>query len=103
MVELTSRQRKHLRGLAHGLEPAVLVGRAGLTPAVIGSIEQALEANELIKVKLVRFKEQRREIAQEIGRRSSCHLVGLVGNVGIFYREQPDPKRRIIELPAREG
>ena len=44
MQPLTSSQAKHLRGLAHGLKPVVFVGHKGLTPAVLDSVREALDA-----------------------------------------------------------
>jgi hypothetical protein len=49
--ELTERQRRHLKGLAHALKPIVRLGNAGLTEAVALETERALHDHELIKVR----------------------------------------------------
>ena len=50
-MELSERQRKYLRGLGHALNPVLLIGNAGVTPAVIAEAKRALHDHELIKVK----------------------------------------------------
>ena len=103
MKTLKGFQRKHLRGLAHGLRPVVQVGKNGITPDLIRAVDEALEAHELIKVKFVDFKEDRKVLSEEIGEKTSSEPVGLIGNVAIFYREQPDKDRRKIFLPSKDA
>ena len=56
-------QKKYLKGLAHGLKPTVFIGQKGVTPAVIQSVDEALDAHELIKVKFVDFKEKAHKVS----------------------------------------
>jgi len=107
-MELKGMHRKYLRGLAHGLKPLVLVGKSGVTPGLLVSVNQALDDHELIKVRFVDHKEERDELALRIAGEAKCLLAGLIGNVAIFYRPQADPGRRKIVLPkagkeAEEG
>ena len=97
---LTSSQKKHLRGLAHHLEPVVRIGRGGLTEGLFDQLEEALESHELIKVKFVDWKDRKRELAAAIEERLGCRQVGKIGHVVIFYRPVRDPERRRIELPS---
>ncbi len=99
MEKLTGAQRKHLRGLAHGLKPLVQVGRGGVTEGLIGSLNQALEDHELVKVKFQEFKEWKKELAASLAARTGSEWVGLVGNIAVFYREHPDPEKRRVILP----
>ncbi len=96
-------QRKYLRGLAHGLKPLVYLGQKGLTDGIISSVDEALELHELVKLKFVDFKEkaQKKELASRIELRTGAELVGIIGNVAIFYRRQPDDEQRAIVLPER--
>ena len=48
-MNLSTKQKQHLKGLAHPLKPVVLLGSNGLTEGVLAEIEQALEHHELIK------------------------------------------------------
>ena len=96
---LTEKQKKHLRGLAHAREPVVLIGQAGLSPAITGELETALGAHELVKVRArVGDRDQRDAIFAELARQTKSALVQRIGNVGVFYRPRKD-KPRII-LPA---
>ena len=50
-MELSERQRRYLRGLGHALNPVLLIGNAGVSPAVVAEATRALHDHELIKVK----------------------------------------------------
>ena len=96
---LTEKQKKHLRGLAHAREPVVLIGQGGLSPAISGELETALGAHELVKVRArVGDRDQRDTIFAELAQQTRSSLVQRIGNVAVFYRPRKD-KPRII-LPA---
>ena len=101
MKELKGSQRKYLRGLAHGLNPAAFVGQKGLTDALVSEVNQGLDAAELIKVKFVdnKEKETKTALAQEIAQRTQSHLAGLIGHVAIYYREHRETEKRTIKIP----
>lgn len=97
---LTGSQRKYLRGLAHHLKPLAQVGKTGLTPNVLAAIDEALEYHELIKVRFLDFKDQKRQLAQTIAAHANSEMIGSIGHVCMFYRQHPDPEKRKIHLPA---
>jgi len=99
MIALRGADRRHLRSLAHHLEPCVHVGKAGLTAAVVASIDQSLAAHELVKVKFVDFKEEKKALAAEIAERTGSALAGLIGHNAIFYRPHAEPEKRRVRLP----
>ena len=103
MHALKGFQKKFLKGLAHALKPVVFIGQKGLSGSLIGSIHEALNTHELIKVKFIEFKEkqQKADVAEVIEAEARCRLVGIVGHMAIFYRQQPDPEKRKIKLPRR--
>lgn len=96
-------QRKYLRGLAHKLKPLVHLGQKGLTEGLLVSVDEALELHELIKLKFLDFKEksQKMELAGLIEQRTGADLVGIIGNIAIFYRQQENSEKRTIALPER--
>lgn len=97
--ELSEKQKKYLRGLAHGKDPIILIGSGGLTPGVAKEFDCALGAHELVKVKArIGDREQRDTILAELAQQSGSSLVQRIGNVGVFYRPHQD-KPKII-LPA---
>jgi len=99
--ELQGFQRKYLRGLAHGIKPVVFVGQKGVTDAVILSMEEALNAHELIKVKFIDFKEKdaKLTLSEELQGRTDSFLAGTIGHISIFYRPHKDPKKRLVVVP----
>lgn len=88
---LDKAERKALAAQAHSLNPVVLLGAAGLTPAVMQEIERALTAHELIKVRLTGLdREQRQQASEQIADTLSCAAVQLIGSVLILFRPRPD-------------
>jgi RNA-binding protein len=100
MAELTGAQRKYLRGMAHYLKPVVQLGKNGLTDPVIESIDKALDDHELIKVRISGAGGTKRELADQIAERTGSAWVGMVGFVVTLYRQQEDPEKRTLDLPA---
>ena len=103
MEALKGFQKKFLKARAHGLKPVVFIGLKGLTDGLIGSIHDALNTHELIKVKFIEFKEKQQKVdmAADIEAQVSCRLAGMIGHITIFYRQHPDPEKRKIKLPRR--
>jgi len=101
MEELEGFQRRHLRGLAHPLRPVVMIGKEGLTDAVVAKTEAELAAHELIKVRFLGWKDTKRQLLAELGLRTRSELIGVVGHVGILFRQNREPKRRKIRVPSR--
>lgn len=98
-ANLTEKQKKYLRGLAHARDPVVLIGQGGLSPAIAAELETALGAHELVKVRArVGDRDARDGIFAELEQKTGSVLVQRIGNVGVFYRARKD-KPRII-LPA---
>jgi len=101
MKPLSNTQKQFLRRRAHDLKPVVQIGKNGLTDQLHTAVDQELSAHELIKVKFMDFKDQRKELADELVATSSSTLIGLIGNIAILYREQADPEKRRIRLPSK--
>jgi RNA-binding protein len=93
---LTGRQRKHLRGLAHGFEPLVHVGAAGVNDAILAAVDAALAAHELVKVRLHR-PEAKHDDAEALATGTRSVLCGLVGHVVILYRPHPDKPKITLD------
>jgi len=90
-VSLTARERAHLKARAHALEPNVMVGHGGLTPAVLAEIDRALTAHVLIKVKILGDDRDAREaIGDAICAGTDSAPVQRVGKVLVLWRPTPD-------------
>jgi RNA-binding protein len=87
---LTTRERAHLKARAHGLEPVVAVGHAGVTPEVVKETDRALTAHELIKVRVgTDDRDARRALGDEIASATDAAVVHRVGKVLILWRPRP--------------
>ncbi|PZD57475.1 ribosome assembly RNA-binding protein YhbY [Pantoea ananatis] len=96
-MNLSTKQKQHLRGLAHPLKPVVMLGGNGLTEGVLAEIEHALEHHELIKVKIAsEERETRQLIVEAIVRETRASNVQVIGKTLVLYRPAKESK---ISLP----
>lgn len=97
---MKGKERAELRSEAHHLSPTVHVGQHGLSPSLINSLEDALRTRELVKVKLQpRAEMEPKEAAKALATATSSDVVQVIGRTATFYRENPDLKRKVGELP----
>jgi RNA-binding protein len=95
-MQLTEKQRRHLKGLAHPLRPVILMGQAGLTDAVVAETTRALADHELIKVRLPGLDRTQRDAAlQGLAERTGSSMVTRIGHVAVLYR-RGEPLPRIV-------
>jgi RNA-binding protein len=96
MLKLTSAERAVLRSEAHALDPVVLIGEAGLTPAVMKEIERSLDAHGLIKVRVFGDdREARIGIYQTICEQLDAAPIQHIGKLLVMYRPKKEtPKER---------
>lgn len=95
-MALAKAQLRELKGRCHGLSPVVTVADKGLTDNVLGEVENALDAHELIKVKLRGDRETRRAWVQCLLDSTRAELVQQIGQVACLFRRNPDrPKIRL--------
>ena len=88
---LTSKQRAYLRGLGNTLEPIFLIGKGGVTEAMIKEIDAALEKRELIKIKVLNNSlEDPREAGHTIAEQLDAEVVQVIGGKFILYRESQE-------------
>ncbi|QGU95532.1 ribosome assembly RNA-binding protein YhbY [Clostridium bovifaecis] len=95
---ISSKQRSYLRGLANTIQPIFQVGKNGIDESFIKQVEDALEARELIKIRVLNNNEYTaREASDEICERINCEGVQAIGSTLVLYkRSENKPK---IELP----
>ena len=102
MPALSPAARKALKARAHHLDPVVLMGDAGLTPAVVREIDLALTKHELIKVRMTGDDRDARAAAyQSICTDLDCTPVQQIGKLLVLYRVSPDKdKPKPAKRPA---
>jgi RNA-binding protein len=95
MLTLSVLERQNLKGRAHPLKPVVMVGNAGLTPAVLAEIARALKIHELIKIRaMIDDRDERAAMLQDICEQLDAAPVQHIGKILVVYQPQPDvPKK----------
>lgn len=97
---LTGAQKSYLRGLGQTVDDGLKVGRSGLTPEFFAELQRLLRADELVKLRFLGAeREERAALCDQIADQGRCVLVGAVGHTALFYRQNPDPKARVVNLP----
>ena len=95
---LSNPEIRKLKAAAQRMKATFKVGKAGLSPQFLQSVDEGLKHHELIKVKFDEFKEQKKELAPVLAEKTSSHLIMQVGNVVVLYRQKPEvPEDRTTE------
>ncbi len=94
---LTSKQRAQLRGMANSLETILQVGKSGLSDALLQSVDESLEARELIKLRLLETAPLSvREAADTVAARVGADVVQVIGSRFILYRPSRENPRIVL-------
>jgi RNA-binding protein len=97
---LSGSQKTYLRGLGQRLDPTLKVGKSGLGPEFYKELQRCLNAEELIKIRFLGAeRDERASLCNTIADEGRCICVGAVGHTALFFRQNPNPERRSIELP----
>jgi RNA-binding protein len=97
-VSLSGKQRRYLRGLGHGLEPIVQIGKLGLTDAVTAAVDAALHEHELIKVRIgTECPDDRHDVAERLAPAVKSEVAQVLGRTLLLWRKRPKDSK--IQLP----
>jgi RNA-binding protein len=99
---LNPREKKLLKKLSHDLKPLIRIGKNGVTPATIANIDKALKDHELIKIKYLEHKDQKKTLTRQIIEETGSTLINQIGNTATLYRESPDPEKNEINLSRKQ-
>lgn len=100
--KMTSKQRAYLKSLAMKMEPIMQIGKATITPELTESVEQALEARELIKINVLKnCVAMPGDVAALLAERTHSDVVQVIGRKIVLYRESKTKKK--IELPKAKS
>lgn len=95
---LTGKQKRYLRSLAHHLNPAMQIGKAGVTAGVLEQLELELESHELIKISVLETSPLDKDEVQEIlVEETGAEWVQSLGRIIVLYRKSMEKPQ--IELP----
>lgn len=98
-MELTSKQRAQLRGLANSIDTIIHIGKDGVGENLIIQANDALEARELIKGKVLENSlMSAREGAEELAKATRAEVVQVIGTKFVLYRQShnKDKKDKIV-------
>jgi RNA-binding protein len=85
---LTPAERVVLRGAAHAIKPTVMIGNGGVTPAVIAECQRALDAHQLIKIKMLSDDREARAAAHTtLCDTLECHPVQVIGKMFVLFKD----------------
>lgn len=95
---ISGKQRAYLRGLANTMDPIFQIGKNGIEEAFLNQLEEALEARELIKIKVLENSGlSAREASNEICEKIGCEGIQAIGSKIVLYKKSE--KKPKIELP----
>lgn len=94
---LNSRQRAQLRGLANSLETIFQVGKGGINEQIIKQVSDALEARELIKLRVLETSPvTSRQAADSIASSTDADVVQVIGSRFVLYKESKENKKIVL-------
>ncbi len=94
---ITSQQRAYLRTLANGIDTIFQIGKGGIGDNMCRQISDALEARELIKLRVLENSEYSpREAASELAERCEAEAVQVIGTKFVLYKESKEKKKIIL-------
>ena len=98
-MELSSKQRAQLRGLANRIDTILQVGKDGLGENLIKQANDALEARELIKGRVLdnNIEYDARTAAEELAKATRSEVVQVIGSKFVLFRYQHKKEKRKIE------
>lgn len=98
-MELTSKQRAQLRSLANGIDTILIVGKDGIGDNLVAQANDALEARELVKGRVLETCELTpREVCDQLSKLTRSEGVQVIGSKFVLYREshRKDKKDKIV-------
>jgi RNA-binding protein len=97
IMPLNNNQRRFLRGLSHSLHPIIMLAENGVSPAILKELEVALNAHELVKVRLSAPDRETKTLwLGEIIGATRAEVVQQIGHIATLFRRAKEPK---LQLP----
>ncbi|MBS5726162.1 MAG: ribosome assembly RNA-binding protein YhbY [Clostridiales bacterium] len=94
---LTSKQRARLRAMANSLDTIFQVGKGGIEASLVKGVSDALEARELIKLRVLdNAAYSAREAADALAAATGADVVSVIGSRFVLYRPSENNKTIIL-------
>jgi len=86
---LNNPQIRKFKSAAQLMQPSLKIGKAGLSDGFVRTVSEELDRHELVKIKFVEFKEEKKSLAPLLAGKTASHLIMRVGNVMVLHRPKP--------------
>ena len=94
---LTGKQKSYLKGLSHNMQPIIQIGKNGVNEMLVKTIEDALEASELIKISVLQnCLEEPKTMAIDIADVLESEVVQVIGSTIILYKQSRKKKKIVL-------
>jgi len=94
-MSLSENDTRALRAAAHKLKPIILIGKAGVTEALLAELNIALDHHALVKIKIPGENREARHAAIEVvAKQSGAQLVQIIGHIAVLYRKPPQEAKK---------
>jgi len=94
---LSGKDKRYLRSLAAEMDAIVQVGKGGVNESVLFSLNEALDARELVKVKVLKnCLDEISDVKQAIETQADCEVVQTIGRNVVVYRKNPNKKGIVL-------
>ena len=99
-MTLSGKEKAALRGEAHHLTAIVHVGKEGVTPTLVQSLDDALRTRELVKIQLGRTVEEKpKDLAHELAAAVQAEVIQVIGKTVTLYRQNPEIEGKVGDTP----
>ena len=94
---ITTKQRAYLRGLANKYDTILQIGKGGIMGNIIKSVDEALEAREIIKIRCLENSFlPSRAAAQELSQVCNAEIVQVIGSIIVLYRRAKKDSKIVL-------
>lgn len=99
-MSLTGREKAALRAEAHHLTAIVHVGKEGVSPTLVQSLDDALRTKELVKIQLGRSVDDApKDLAHQLAAATQSTVIQVIGRTATLYRQNPEIEGKVGDVP----
>ena len=91
---LEGSKKTSLKKRSHKIKPLIQVGKRGVTDNLISAVDKALFDHELIKIKFLNYKNEKKKLSNLIANKTKSELLDVIGNTAIFFRKSLKKTRK---------
>jgi RNA-binding protein len=102
-MTLSNADKKQYRAIGHNLNPVVIIAQKGVTESIRQEIERALNSHELIKIKLLASREEKKSLTNAICDEFNAECIQSIGHIILIYRTAKKPDPRLSNIKRNTG